>query len=218
MADHEIFQADAAHATHDPELVARVAAGDGIGAEIDRVRTLLATCPSCAGLTADLRAIAAIARADTALDATGRAPRDFRLSVADADRLRRRGVRGTRRPRFATGLVALGLVGVLASAGGLDLPWAGVGASGGSIFESATGASKDLATPLPALGPGTNDTHVLVVTDAPTRTGPIEPPSRGTSPGPLGIVLLVGSIGAVVAGIGLLLAGRLGRSGRRAGP
>lgn len=108
---------------HDETLIARFAADDLTEREAADARTLIASCPACAQLDADLRFIMA-ATAD--LPAPHRT-RDFRLTETDAARLRGTGWRrllarvGDPRLAFtrplATGLVALGIAGlVLASA------------------------------------------------------------------------------------------------------
>jgi hypothetical protein len=125
------------HLVHDLELVARSASGDLVASEAIAARDLLAACPSCSALAADLRSIAAATRAlpdAAARSAYLRPVRDFRLSEADAARLRPRGLFGLRRRLAAFGagldtglgfrtrglggaLATLGLVGLLVSAG-----------------------------------------------------------------------------------------------------
>ncbi|MGH2463848.1 MAG: hypothetical protein ACRDGI_00155, partial [Candidatus Limnocylindrales bacterium] len=99
---------------HDETLIARLAAGDLDESEAGRARALVASCPACAEIESDLRSIIA---ATAALPAPRRS-RDFRLTEADAIRLRgtawRRFVGRFGGPRLAftrplaTGLVALG--------------------------------------------------------------------------------------------------------------
>ena len=109
------------HADHDPILVAALAADDLAGADRDLALELTRTCADCALLHDDLRALAR---------ATASAPppiampaRDFRLTPADAARLRpggwrrfvetlsgaRSGLSGT----LGVGLATLGIVGLL---------------------------------------------------------------------------------------------------------
>jgi len=119
-----------AHQAHDATLIAGHAAGDLAGADLVLANRLLASCEDCARLRADLRAIAAATRslpaATAAAAAAAAAPRDFRISPADAERLRRGGVlrrllrpfagpSAALRPMAATfsGLGALGLAVVL---------------------------------------------------------------------------------------------------------
>lgn len=107
------------HAGHDELLVARLYGGDLDAAERDRAQDLLAECPDCAALFADL---GAIARATAALPVPAR-PRDFTLTAADAARLGagRRRWPGFLRPelrRSVGGAVAaLGLAGVVLTSG-----------------------------------------------------------------------------------------------------
>ncbi len=72
------------HARHDRLLVTRYAANDAFASEVAEARALVANCPQCAALAADIQLISA---------ATGRLPmprrpRDFRLSAEQADTLR----------------------------------------------------------------------------------------------------------------------------------
>ncbi|HEY2887455.1 MAG TPA: hypothetical protein VGJ17_02485 [Candidatus Limnocylindrales bacterium] len=104
---------------HDETLIARLAAGDLTEAEAAQARALVASCPACAELETDIRSIIA---ATSGLPAPRRT-RDFRLTDADAARLRRTGWRrllerfGDPRLAFtrplATGLVALGIAGLV---------------------------------------------------------------------------------------------------------
>ena len=113
------------HATHDVELIAREASGDLAAGEALAARDLLASCPACVALAGDIRAIAAATRELRSVPdqaTTARAPRDFRLTEADATRLRRRswfGIRSWPSPGRVRGLggalATLGLVGVLVS-------------------------------------------------------------------------------------------------------
>ena len=64
----------AAHAAHDPLLVAAYAAGDATGAELETATALVAACAACAALHHDLRAIAAALPAMPAPRPTRRLP------------------------------------------------------------------------------------------------------------------------------------------------
>ncbi len=115
---------------HDEELVARLAVDDlPAGSRDDlRARAQVADCPACAELLADLRAIAAA----TAELPAPRRTRDFRLTEADAARLRPAGWRGLvarfGSPSFAftrplaAGLATLGIAGLLFATIPLGLP------------------------------------------------------------------------------------------------
>src|SRR5688500_16511739 len=74
------------HDRHDTLLVAALAARDLTGADRDLASDLIASCTDCAALHDDL---IAIARATAVVPPPiGTTPRDFRLTPADAARLR----------------------------------------------------------------------------------------------------------------------------------
>jgi hypothetical protein len=109
-----------AHDQHDALLVAALAAGDLAGTDRDHARNLVAICRDCAQLHDDL---VAIARATAAVPAPAVLPaRDFRLTPADAARLRpggwRRflaafaGARAATKP-LGVALTTIGLAGLL---------------------------------------------------------------------------------------------------------
>lgn len=147
-------------ADHDETLVARLAADDLAPRELEVARAQVADCSACAELLADLRSIAS---------ATARLPapqrtRDFRLTEADAARLRPAGWRGLLArlgsPDFAFakplagGLAALGIAGLILA----SLPSGfGGAASSSSIFngvgESGAGGAASSAAPAPVLVP-----------------------------------------------------------------
>lgn len=112
-----------AHRTHDPELIAAAADGTLTGPDASRVDEWLTRCAPCADLRRDLVAIAA---ANRTLPTPART-RDYRLSPAEAERLRSGGLRGllarigTSRDAFsrplALGLTTLGLAGLLLTGG-----------------------------------------------------------------------------------------------------
>ena len=131
------------HDRHDRHLVAALAADDLEPIVRTEAEMLVAACRDCAELLADLRLIAA---ATAALPLVPRTI-DFRISPADAARLRPRGWRalldaiGGARATFsrplATGLTTLGLVGLLVT----TIPPALGGLSAGS------GAAAPAAAP-----------------------------------------------------------------------
>jgi hypothetical protein len=108
------------HQQHDLVLVSAYAAGDLAGAPRRAASDLVAGCPDCARLAADLVAIAA---AGPNLSGARTAPRDFRLSAAQADRLRRRswrqrltaafGPQNRRLQPIAATFTSLGVAGLL---------------------------------------------------------------------------------------------------------
>ncbi len=116
---HDMTGTPATHAAHDPELIAAAVGGAIDPSERRLIDERLSTCSACAELHADLLAIASAQRA---LPTPSR-PRDFRLTPADAHRLRPRGFGavlaaiGSSRDAFsrplAVGLTTLGLVGLL---------------------------------------------------------------------------------------------------------
>jgi hypothetical protein len=128
---------------HASQIVA-LDAGDLAGPDVVRAEALLVACSGCAALRDDL---AAIRGAMTSLPVPARR-RDFRLTEADAARLRPSGWRrlvawlvapgSTVRP-LATGLATLGVVGLLLTAG---LPGVGGGAMLTTVGESVDGAAE----------------------------------------------------------------------------
>lgn len=167
------------HAEHDPFLMAAFAADDLGGAELERARRLVATCPTCAELVADLRTIA---HATAALLPRARR-RDFRLTPADAARLRpagwRRLLAALAAPRLAftrplaAALTTLGLAGLLLAS--LPAPFLG----GGSATLSAVGNAAPPAAPAPsaaaAAAPSGSDTF--------RGAGPVSAPTAAPSAG-----------------------------------
>ena len=223
MADRQAGMLATPHATHDLELVARAAAGDAAADELDRAAVLLATCGVCATLVADLRAITGATRSLAGSGVAIRAPRDFRLTPGDAQRLRSGGLRGRlgrsriRSPaltaRLGAGFVALGLVGVLVAGG---LPGALLGQAGGTANSAATGASKDYAaSPEAALAPASSNAFAGPETLAPDRNTVSDAHDAAGRSGTSPAIAFVLSIGVAVVGFALLLASRMGR---RAGP
>jgi hypothetical protein len=107
------------HQTHDPLVIAALAAGDAEGADLEQARELVASCSSCADLQRDLRAISAALPVMPAPVRT----RDFRLTPEQAASIRpagwRRFLAPLAGPRFAFAaplggsLAALGIAGIL---------------------------------------------------------------------------------------------------------
>ena len=144
---HPVIDRTPQHAEHDPFLIALAAAEDLRPTERLRADELLASCRECAALAADLRSIASA----TAALPPRRAPRDFRLTDADAARLRRGawrrrlGFLGSPRLAFmqplGLGIATLGFVGVLLS--GASLPFAASTAAPQAASGPAAGAPAD---------------------------------------------------------------------------
>ena len=110
----------AQHAQHNLDLIDAHLADDLTDTERIRAEGLLQSCSSCADLRRDLLAIATATRA---LPRAGRAPRDFRIDAAQAERLRGGGwlrslLRPFRTPHsalrpMAAAFTTLGLAGLL---------------------------------------------------------------------------------------------------------
>jgi hypothetical protein len=208
--------------------VARLAAGDlalgelGLG-ETMAARERIAPCDACAALAADLRAIAtatrglgsaAVRAASAASAGSALAPRDFRLSAADAARLRRRGLLGhagvfawpAGSARCVGGALAtLGLVGLLVSAG---LPaFSGGAASAPTREELGSGGTVDGASPAPAMWPPATDLYVISSSSEPPRTNHASRDGTSPVPTPWRVASIV-SLVALVTGLALLLVGR----------
>jgi anti-sigma factor RsiW len=144
-----------AHHDHDPLLIAALVDGDSDAPVTDeRARRLIAECADCATLHADLIALAAASRA---LPAPAIRTRDFRLSAADAARLRPSGWRrvivafgsprdGLTRP-LAAGLTTLGLAGLLIGTIPSGLFGAASGAAPEHVFDAQSGAEEPEASP-----------------------------------------------------------------------
>lgn len=180
---------DAPHRVHDLLLVAAYAAGDAQGPDRALAEALVGACDQCAGLVIDLQTVqAAVTTAPTPPRT-----RDFRLSRADAERLKPHGVRGLvaafTHPRLerahpiAAGLTMLGLTGVLVS--GLSLGWAGAastpaaGQSAGVFqIELASGAPEAAATEAPDI----SDTGVTGGEPASSQAA-VPAASQGAAPG-----------------------------------
>lgn len=144
---------------HDETLIARLAAADLTDREAADARSLVASCPACAELHADLRSIMAA----TASLPAPRRTRDFRLTEADAARLQRTGWRrllgrfGEPRLAFtkplATGLVTLGIAGLVFAVAPSFLATAGLSptsataATAGPAFAPARGGAGSVAGP-----------------------------------------------------------------------
>jgi hypothetical protein len=144
-------QAATAHARHDRDLIAALAARepDIAAPELGAARELAQRCTECRDLLADLVAL------QTAVPtmATPPRPRDFTLTDADARRLRPRGWRaalgfiGSARDGFsrplAVGFTTIGMVALLVTA----LPSIPLGGSGGGMVLSTVGNAVPQAAP-----------------------------------------------------------------------
>lgn len=144
------------HGRHDQLLVARFAADDAYPGEQQTARALIDACPDCARLANDIRLIS---RTTGSLP-PARRTRDFRISAADAERLRgswldrllRRwtGPRAAVLQPLAAAALVLGLT--LAVIGALPLGLAGSPALQ-TVTDSIKPVSGDVGTSVPAAAP-----------------------------------------------------------------
>lgn len=154
MTEPHVPTGTTAHAMHDPELVAALAArAPGLtDAELVAAQALVETCADCRDLLADLRAVQGALTASM----TPERVRDFTLSPADAQRLRGSGWRrvlrffGSSRDALsrplAIGFTTIGIVALLFTA----LPAVPLGAGG-----AATLSTVGNAVPQQPAGPET---------------------------------------------------------------
>lgn len=134
------------HADHDELLVVALASGDLTGDDAVRATGLVDSCTACASLLADVTAI----RAATAALPPPRRRRDFRLTDADAARLRPAGWRRflvpLAGPRFAFTRPLAGALATLGVAGLLVAGVPGLLQSQQASFSAATGVSAPQAS------------------------------------------------------------------------
>jgi hypothetical protein len=167
------------HAQHDLDLIAGHAAGDLSESDLSRAELLLGACTACADLRRDLVAIAAATRS---LPAPA-APRDYRLTEAQAADLRRGGwitslLRPFAAPRSAVRPVAmaftsLGLAGLLV-ANVLPALLGGFGSAGAALAPQAGPGglpAEEAATAAPAAPLASAGSLPITVTGGPKATG-----------------------------------------------
>ena len=148
-------QMSASHTAHDTVLVASLSGHSIDAADRAAAERLVASCSGCAALHADLVALAAATRAMP----TPPRPRDYRLTAADAERLRPVGWRrwvppfGTSRDAIsrplAIGLTTLGIAGLLVT----GMPSLSLGGAAGSAAASAPPAAGAAAPERTTTGP-----------------------------------------------------------------
>ena len=196
VPDHIPASAAVEHAA----LIAALDAGDLAGIERERAATLAGACPGCASLLADL----AILRAATATLPAAPRTRDYRLTDADAARLRPSAwgrlvgwlgaPRSTVRP-LAGGLAALGIAGLLLTttpgffgqaATTLSTTGAPVTAPGQAegVGGGAQGNAQLSAAPSTPAGPGADKALEPAVTSAPGAPGATSGPGALPVPSP----------------------------------
>jgi hypothetical protein len=171
------------HDDHDLLLVASYAAGDAAGTELEAAVALVAGCPECATLHADLCVIAA---ATAALPAPVRT-RDFRLTATQASSLRSHGWRRFLAPfagpRFAfagplgAGLATLGIAGILL-AGGSVIPLGGSTAA--TVTTAESGASRTSMSDLATAGAAVTAGPAAVEAPALASAAPSAAAGKGT--------------------------------------
>ena len=163
------------HARHDAALIAGHAAGDLSNLDTAAAEALLTRCSSCAELHRDLIVISSATRA---LPPTANAPRDYRLTAEQAERLRRGSwVRGLLRPfasaRSATRPIAatftsVGVAGLLVATFVPALLGGAASAPSGDRQQAGAAAT---AGPTAARGALEVDPDLLSATGAPAAAG-----------------------------------------------
>jgi len=207
--DHVPDHTPAAAAVEHAALIAALDAGDLAGRERDRAAGLVDTCAGCASLLADL----AIIRAATATLPAPPRRRDYRLTDADAARLRPSAwrslvgwlgaPRSTVRP-LAGGLVALGIAGLLltttpgflgqvaTTVSTVAAPVAAP-AGAGSLSGAAPGDAGLNAGPSTAAAPAATTSAGPAAVSAPLATsapvGPATTPNAAARPAPSAIAV-----------------------------
>ena len=163
------------HRRHDRLLVARLAGGDAYPGELSEARSLVVSCPDCAALAEDIRALS---HAVGQLPAMPRA-RDFRLSAEQAEQVRgsrlERLMRrlsgpgwGTVRP-LAGVAISIGLVLSVIGAMPFGTPAGGPPRDGDTMSSLQTEDERASLAPGDALSPG----------DAPSPADPPREPQDG---------------------------------------
>lgn len=183
------------HTTHDVVLLAAVADRDPDPVARQTVARMIGDCGQCAAIAEDLRLLA-IGLAD--LPPSLPAPRDMRLTQADAARLRRGGLwRSILRPFGATGLpalrplagalTALGLAGLLLSTVPLGLPGraamfdVGKAVGNGAAVPAASTAAVLAPTQLSAASDAAGGPGELAPSAAPRSAETARPPTTDTT-------------------------------------
>jgi len=222
------------HATHDLELIAGWSTGDLAAHQRGRAIGLIDACHDCAALAADLRAIRAAMT--TLRDGSDVLHRDFRLSAADAKRLRRgSGLRHWLRPLAGAAfgfarpvgslVTALAVVGLVASSVPLGLNFAGGAApategalKGRDSTVPAESPELGNASPVAALGslsssPKIDESATAARTEAPEPSlrsdGVLVSSEGGSTSGPLFIPSLLLLAAGLLLLIGPVFARRL---------
>ena len=206
----------ARHALHDEELVAAFATGslDEPG-EVERARGLIERCVACRDLHRDVASIGDALRMDAR--GTMRAPRDFRLTVEDAQRLGgrvvvrgflaalRRSMQSFAQPIGAS-MAAMGIVGLLVGSAALSAGAASTPTGAGAGL-AATNAPAQVQTGEAQTGPKSSDRSAAYGPEATRDTTPVDDPTPGDTAAAdsnPAIWLIAGSVALLVAGVVLL--------------
>ena len=204
----------ARHALHDEVLIAAFATDGDAADDPARARSLIERCPACRELHADIAAIGGALRSVPSAEvgaASEQAPRDFRLSVATANRLRpgsvvlrlrdriREAIASFGRP-VGMSLASLGVVGLLlgtltlnGTAGLREAPAdAGLGGAMGAANASAgPGTTAELHFETPDAGwlsgsiGSPRETERMSDTTSTASPATADPPSAAASPAPV---------------------------------
>jgi hypothetical protein len=215
----------ARHALHDEELIAAFATDGEAVEDAERARGFVERCIACRDLHADLVAIGGMLQAvekAEAVAATQPAPRDFRLSIETANRLRPGSVALKLRDRLAAAIgsfgrpvglsmASLGVVGILVGTltmGGFASPGSAQQDNGGMSAASAPPAVPGELSPLGTRLESVRGSFSAPATAAPATEevvpgqGPLS--NGGRMPSAL---ILGGSAILLIGGIALLMLG-----------
>jgi hypothetical protein len=225
-SDDAALAAIARHALHDEELVVAAAANDlEDPADLERARTLVERCATCRELSADVISLRGAIRASgSAVEraTTMTAPRDFRLTAADAARLRpgspikRVAARLGWRARVGIGVATFGrpLGAAMATFGIVGL-LVGSLSLGGTPFAAMSGGDTAASA---APGVGQAGEEQPEATSDRTAAGPSStakdavlaggPGSAGSSTTPDRALVAVASALLLLAGLALIVAAR----------
>ena len=216
----------ARHALHDEELIAAFATDGGAVDGAERARTLIERCVACRDLHADLGAMGGVLRAAGKAEtvaATHRAPRDFRLSIETANRLRPGSVVLRSRDRLAAAIASfsrpvgasmasLGVVGLLLGTltmGGFASPASAPQDNGGmGGAAGATAGPGEVTGPLGTRLESTRISFDAVSTSSPPTEEVVPGQGSLSTGGPTMPALIVGgSAILLIGGIALLMLG-----------
>ena len=171
----------ARHALHDEELVVAFATDGDDAEDAARARTLIERCQACRDLHADVVTIGGALRSVPAAQAAAaaqRAPRDFRLSVATANRLRPGSVVLRLRDRIREAIASFGRP--------VGMSLASLGVVGLLLGTLTLGGSAGLGQAPEAAGLGGGDAANASVVPGATAGPKLETPGTGGVTGQVG--------------------------------